>query len=88
MTDVYGRIGPRGELYRVRLSIRADEKNLHETVIVGTATGYSAIGKYCRLVSRIASRAIGEQLDSELLGRIQAGGIDLYRAGSVAEVLR
>lgn len=103
-TDVYGRIGPRGELHHVCLSIRADETGLHETRIVGTATGYSTIGSRCWFLRWIAERRarkgkrqplqeyigseIARELDAQLLGRVQAGGIDLYRAGSVVEVLR
>ena len=91
-TDVYGRIGPRGELYHVRLDLLATEVDSletgHGTRITGHATGWSEIGSRCRIVSRIASRIIGEQLDTELLARIQRGGIDLYRAGGIAEVLR
>jgi len=87
VTDVYGSIGPRGELYHVRLVVHAVE-GVDGTRITGVATGDSEIGKNCRLVSRIASRVISNELDSQLLGRIQSGGIDLYRAGGITEVLR
>jgi len=87
VTDVYGQIGPRGELYAIRLTIVAVE-GADGTRITGVATGYSEIGRRCRLVNRIASRVIADAMGRELLATIQAGGTDWYRAGSVAEVLR
>jgi hypothetical protein len=99
-TDVYGHVGPRGELYHVRLVINATEFRLggsgaepalaakNATRITGIATGYSRIGERCRVVARIAGRQIADAMGRGLLDRIQAGGIDLYRAGSIAEVLR
>ena len=104
LTDVYGRIGPRGELHHVQLAIHAVENGRPAmegstsrgaktgrqtgTRITGTATGYSTIGSRCGIVSRIASRVISRELDSQLLGRVQAGGIDLYRAGAIVEAMK
>jgi len=86
-TDIYGRIGPRGELYHVRIVLDAKEQN-GRTIIVGTATGWTEIGRRCRLVASIASRQIRSAMDRELLGTIQRGGTDWYRAGTIAEILR
>ncbi len=86
-TDVYGRIGPRGELYHVRLAIDAREYGL-ATHICGTATGYSHIGDRCRLVARAAHNRISDAMARELLATIERGGRAWYSAGSVAEVLR
>jgi len=86
-TDIYGRIGPRGELYHVRIVLDAKEQN-GRTIIVGTATGWTEIGRRCRLVASIASRQVRSAMDRELLGTIQRGGTDWYRAGTIAEILR
>ena len=87
LTDVYGSIGPRGELHHVRLVLVASDMG-NRTRIRGTATGWSRIGDRCRLVGRIVGRVIARELDTQLLGRIQRGGIDLYRAGAIAEILK
>jgi len=49
--------------------------------------GHSRIGEKCRLVNRIASRAISSGL-ADALRAIERGGIDLYRsADDVVEAL-
>ena len=88
LTDVYGRIGPRGELNHVSLVLRATESTTARTTITGSAMGETTIGIRCRLVRRIAERAIADGLDRELLARIQRGGIDLYRAGAIVEAMK
>lgn len=86
LTDVYGRLGPRGELTHVSISIDAREHG-SATIITGTIVGYSRIGEKCRLVNRIASRAISSGL-ADALRAIERGGIDLYRsADDVVEAL-
>jgi len=82
-TDVYGRIGPRGELYHVRVSIQANKTGNGSVQITGTATGWTHIGDRCRLVRRIAERQISAVLGRELLGAIQSGGTRLYHAGEL-----
>ena len=86
VTDVYGSIAD-GKLNHVRLVLVAVE-TADGTRITGLATGDSAIGDHCRLVRRIAERAIADGLDRELLARIQRGGIDLYRAGAIVEAMK
>ena len=86
LTDVCGSIAD-GKLNHVSLVLIATEDN-DGTRITGVATGYSTIGQRCVLVRRIAERAIADALDRELLGRIQSGGIDLYRAGGITEALK
>lgn len=90
LTDVHGRLGPRGELHHVRIVLLAEERNDDSkgiTKVSETATGYSTIGNRCRLVNRIASRAISRGLADALLS-IERGGIDLYRsADDVIEAL-
>lgn len=86
LTDVYGRLGPRGELTHVRLAIVAAERG-PVTRLHGTAKGWSPIGERCNLVNRIASREISRGLADALL-TIERGGIDLYRsADDVIEAL-
>jgi hypothetical protein len=79
-TTIDGHIGPKGELYRVCLTIRADETHQHESVIVGTLTGYSHIGDRCRLVRRIAERTISREL-AGVLAEIERRGRGLYANG-------
>ena len=81
-TDAYGRIGPKGELYHVRVLLDA-QRVAGGTRIRGTATGWTRIGDRCRLVRRIAEREIREVLGRELLGAIQSGGTRLYQAGEL-----
>lgn len=78
LTDVYGRLGPRGELYHVSITIAAREHG-PTTTITGAIVGHSRIGEKCRLVNRIASHAISRGLADALLS-IERGGIDLYRS--------
>ena len=86
LTDVYGRLGPRGELHHARITITATE-TVHGTTIAATATGWSHIGDRCRLVARVAGREISRGLADALL-TIERGGIDLYRsADDVIEAL-
>lgn len=86
VTDVYGRLGPRGELHHARITITATE-TVHGTTIAATATGWSHIGDRCRLVARVAGREISRGLADALLS-IERGGIDLYRsADDVVEAL-
>ena len=86
MTDVYGRLGPRQELHHVSLTIDAREHG-PKTIITGTIVGYSRIGEKCRLVNRLASRAISSGL-TDALRTIECGGYDLYHsADSTIEAL-
>jgi len=86
LTDVYGRLGPRGELHHVSITIDAREHG-SATTITGAIVGHSRIGQKCRLVNRIASHAISRGLADALLS-IERGGIDLYRsADDVIEAL-
>lgn len=82
LTDVYGAIGPRGELHHVRLVLCARETPMGITVITGVATGDSTIGSRCRIVNRIASRVISEEL-AKALRTIDTGGRRLYRDGDL-----
>jgi hypothetical protein len=83
-TDVWGSIGPKGELYRVHLEIRAVETG-DGTRITGYATGYSHIGDRCGLVERIAERIISREL-AAVLAEIETGGRALYRDGDIHEL--
>ena len=86
VTDVYGRLGPRGELHHVSITIDAREHR-PATTITGAIVGHSRIGEKCRLVNRIASHAISRGLADALLS-IERGGIDVYRsADDVIEAL-
>jgi hypothetical protein len=80
-TDIYGSLGPKGELYRVSLEIRAVETG-HGTRIRGDVTGYSEIGKRCRLVERVAGRIISREL-AAVLHDIETGGRALYASGDI-----
>ena len=84
-TDVYGKIGPKGELYHVRIVVATTEQ-AGCTRIHGTTTGWTHIGQRCRLVARIASREISRTLDAELLGALQRGGTRLYHAGELHRI--
>jgi hypothetical protein len=83
-TDVWGSIGPNGELYRVRLTITADESGT-STRLRGTITGDSRIGDRCGLVERVAERIISREL-AFVLRRIEDEGRGLYASGDIHQL--
>lgn len=84
--DAYGSVGPRGELYHVRLVLLATERREGETAITGTATGWSHIGDRCRLVRRIAEPRITDAM-RDALATIDAGGRGLYANGNIYAIV-
>lgn len=86
-TDVYGVLGPKGELYHVRIVLSATDNAANgKTAITGSATGWSHIGDRCFIVRRIANRQISTAMGRELLGTIEKGGRRLYAAGDLANI--
>jgi hypothetical protein len=85
-TDIYGAIGPRGELYRVTLVLRAIENSETKTTITGSLVGYSHIGDRCRIVRRIAERTISREL-AAVLGDIESKARGLYHSGDITEMI-
>ena len=83
-TDVYGSIGPRGELTHVRLVLQGTEIGM-DTRLRGSLTGWSRIGDRCGLVRRIAERAISREL-AAVLADIETKGRGLYASGDIHAV--
>ena len=84
--DIRGPMGPRGELHRVLFTITAVEGS-RGTTITATATGWTNIGRRCRLVARIAAREISKGLQRDLLGAVESGGRRLYASGDVGKIV-
>ena len=79
-TDVYGSIGPRGELHYVEMVLRATEISAGTTAITGSLVGRSHIGDRCRIVRRIAEQRISKAL-AAVLAETEVRGRRLYSAG-------
>lgn len=85
-TDIRGPMGPRGELHRVLFTITAVEGR-RGTEITGVATGWTHIGRRCRLVARFAGREVSKGLHRDLLGAVESGGRRLYASGDISKVV-
>lgn len=85
-TDIFGSMGPRGELYRVKCTITATALR-GGTEVTGTATGWTAIGRRSRLVARIAGREVSRGMQRELLSVVEAGAYRLYQTGDLHETV-